>query len=125
MMDPPEHDRLRALVSRVFTPRAVTALEPMIREVICGFLDAARRTRPSSTRSPTSPRPFPVEIISRMLGVPEADRQQIRHWLDVSLHREHGQTRRPTPEGMQAIVEIGHRTSTSSRSRSASTRATT
>ena len=34
MMDPPEHDRLRALVSRVFTPRAVTALEPMIREEI-------------------------------------------------------------------------------------------
>src|SRR3990170_1368560 len=39
MMDPPEHDRLRGLVSRVFTPRAVTALEPMIREVIGGFLD--------------------------------------------------------------------------------------
>src|SRR4051812_31256061 len=39
MMDPPEHDRLRALVSRVFTPRAMTALEPMIREVIRQFLD--------------------------------------------------------------------------------------
>src|ERR1051325_2176008 len=39
MMDPPEHDRLRALVSRVFTPRAVTALEPMIREVIVTAID--------------------------------------------------------------------------------------
>jgi len=39
MMDPPEHDRFRALVSRVFTPRAVAALEPMIRDVICSFLD--------------------------------------------------------------------------------------
>ena len=39
MMDPPEHDRFRALVSRVFTPRAVAALEPMIREVICSLLD--------------------------------------------------------------------------------------
>src|SRR5579872_562991 len=39
MMDPPKHDRLRALVSRVFTPRATAALEPMIREVICAFLD--------------------------------------------------------------------------------------
>src|SRR3954468_262367 len=38
MMDPPEHDRLRALVSRVFTPRAVGALEAMIREVIGGVL---------------------------------------------------------------------------------------
>ena len=34
MMDPPEHDRLRALVSRVFTPRAVSALEPMVPQVI-------------------------------------------------------------------------------------------
>ncbi|HVN51857.1 MAG TPA: cytochrome P450, partial [Acidimicrobiales bacterium] len=39
MMDPPEHDRMRALVSRVFTPRAIAGLEPMIREVIRGFLD--------------------------------------------------------------------------------------
>ena len=39
MIDPPRHDRLRALVSRVFTPRAISALEPMIREVITGYLD--------------------------------------------------------------------------------------
>src|SRR6185295_347513 len=39
MMDPPSHDRLRALVSRVFTPRAVAALEPMIREVIVTALE--------------------------------------------------------------------------------------
>src|SRR5207342_1480460 len=40
MMDPPEHDRFRSLVSRVFTPRAVTALEPMIHEVVRSFLDS-------------------------------------------------------------------------------------
>src|SRR5688572_28135767 len=39
MMDPPEHARFRALVSRVFTPKAVSALEPMIRETIRSFLD--------------------------------------------------------------------------------------
>ena len=44
MMDPPEHDRFRALVSRVFTPRAVTALEPMIREVVTGFLASLHHT---------------------------------------------------------------------------------
>ena len=38
MMDPPEHDVLRALVSRVFTPRAMTVVEPMVREVIESFL---------------------------------------------------------------------------------------
>ncbi len=79
MMDPPEHDRLRALVSRAFTPRAVSALEPMIREVITGVLDACDDDGFDAV--PEFSGPFPVEIISRMLGVPEPDRQRIRHWL--------------------------------------------
>jgi cytochrome P450 len=103
MMDPPRHDRLRALVSRVFTPRAVTALEPMIREVIVGFLDELSGSFDAVAEFSA---PFPIEIISRMLGVPEADRQQIRHWLDVGLSREPGQVD-PTPEGMEAMMASG------------------
>src|SRR3984893_7777287 len=102
MMDPPEHDRLRALVSRAFTPRAVTALEPMIRAVIAGVLEACAPVGVSPVSGSSGP--FPVEIISRMLGVPEPDRQRIRHWLDVMLHREPGQMD-PTTESMQAAVE--------------------
>jgi cytochrome P450 len=49
---------------------------------------------------------FPVEIICRMLGVPAADRQQIRRWLDLQLHREPGQVE-PTPAGLQAGYESG------------------
>ena len=41
-----------------------------------------------------------------MLGVPEAERQQIRHWLDIGLHREPGQMD-PTPEGERASMENG------------------
>ena len=124
MMDPPEHDRLRALVSRVFTPRAV---------------DRARADDPRGHRRRSSTplgrrdefdavadfsAPFPVEIISRMLGVPEGERQQIRDWLDLSLHRE------PGLDGPDARGHRGHAsrsacTSTSSRPRSARTRATT
>ena len=78
MMDPPEHDRLRALVSRVFTPRAVGALEPMVREVIVSFL-APFDDADSFDAVADFSGPFPVEIISRMLGVPEGERQQIRH----------------------------------------------
>jgi len=48
--------------------------------------------------------PFPVEVISRMLGVPAPDRQQIRHWLDVMLHREPG-SMEPTQEGAAAAIE--------------------
>ena len=105
MMDPPKHDRLRALVSRVFTPRAVAKLEPMVRRVIGDQLDAIE--------DPTSfdaigdfAAPFPVEVISRMLGVPEGDRQQIRHWLDVGLAREPGQVD-PSDEGITAMIEMG------------------
>lgn len=103
MMDPPEHDRLRALVSRVFTPRAVTALEPMVREVIVSFL-APLEDRDAFDAVADFSAPFPVEIISRMLGVPDGERQQIREWLDLSLHREPGQLD-PTPEGIEAMME--------------------
>ncbi len=105
MMDPPEHDRFRALVSRVFTPRAVSALEPMIREVICGFLDRLNGAPEFDTVADFAA-PFPVEVISRMLGVPEGDRQQIRHRIDAGLHREPGQVA-PSPENEQATLENG------------------
>ncbi|HEY7137564.1 MAG TPA: cytochrome P450 [Acidimicrobiia bacterium] len=103
MMDPPEHDRLRALVSRVFTPRAVSALEPMIREVITEVLEPIEAAREFDAVRDFSAH-FPIEIISRMLGVPEGERRGIRERIDLSLHREPGQLD-PTPEGMQAMAE--------------------
>jgi cytochrome P450 len=105
MMDPPEHDRLRALVSRVFTPRAVTALEPMIREVVTSFL-APLEDRDSFDAVADFSALFPVEIITRMLGVPEGERQQIREWLDLTLHRDKGELE-PTKEGRKAMVASG------------------
>ena len=105
MMDPPEHNRFRVLVSRVFTPRAIEALEPMVRDVIGGCFDAIGDASEFDVVADFSAL-FPVEIISRMLGVPSPDRQQIRHWLDISLHREAGNMD-PTPEGMEAAIESG------------------
>ncbi|MGO8871112.1 MAG: cytochrome P450 [Acidimicrobiales bacterium] len=103
MMDPPDHNRLRALVSRVFTPRAVASLEPMVRDVIVSYLAPFDHADGFDAVADFSAL-FPVEIISRMLGVPEGARQQIRHWLDASLHREPGQMD-PTPEGVRASTE--------------------
>jgi len=105
MMDPPEHDRFRGLVSRVFTPRAIAALEPMVRDVIVGFLEPLGDT-PQFDAVADFAAPFPVEVISRMLGVPEGERQAIRHGLDLSLHREPGQME-PSAENMQAVLEGG------------------
>lgn len=105
MMDPPDHDRFRALVSRVFTPRAVTALEPMVRAVIDGYLAPLAEREEFDVVADFSA-PFPVEIISRMLGVPDGERQQIREWLDLGLHREPGQMD-TTPAGQAAMFEMG------------------
>jgi cytochrome P450 len=102
-MDPPEHDRLRSLVSRVFTPRAVQSLEPMVREVVAAFVQQIAGEASFDAVADFAA-PFPVEIISRMLGVPEDDRQQIRHWLDLGLHREPGEMG-PSPEGIAAQEE--------------------
>ena len=103
MMDPPEHDRFRKLVSRVFTPRAVDALEPMIREVVREFLDRVDDVDEFDAVADFAA-PFPVEVISRMLGVPEPDRQEVRLRIDRTLHREIGQ-REPSPENEQAMLE--------------------
>jgi cytochrome P450 len=92
-------------VSRVFTPRAVQSLEPIVREVIESYVEPlVGRDRFDAVTELSGP--FPVEIIARILGVPEGDRQQIRHWLDLQLHREPGQLG-PTPEGEAASLEAG------------------
>ena len=105
MMDPPEHDVMRALVSRVFTPRAMVALEPMIHEVIAGFLDDLDDPTAFDAVADFSAL-FPVEVISRMLGVPDGERQQIRHWLDASLARSPGQTA-PSTENDESMMAMG------------------
>ena len=64
----------------------------MIREVICSFLDPLDGATEFDAVADFSAH-FPVEIISRMLGMPEAERQPIRERLDISLHREHGPAR--------------------------------
>jgi cytochrome P450 len=102
MMDPPEHDRMRKLVSRVFTPRAVASLEPLMREVITSYLDPLRGEKQFDAVADFSA-PFPVEVISAILGVPKADRQQIRLWTDDMLHREPDDPR-PSQQGIESSI---------------------
>jgi cytochrome P450 len=107
MQDPPEHELLRKLVSRVFTPRAVAALEPMVRGIIRSHLDPLMDRAEFDLVADFSG-PFPVEVISTMLGVPEGDRQQIRHWTDALLYREPNDPR-TTQEGMEAaLLQVGY-----------------
>lgn len=105
MMDPPEHRRMRSLVNRVFTPRAIMALEPMVRRIISSHLEQCDPAQGFDAVADFAG-PFPVEVISEMLGVPTNERQQIRHWLDIFLHRNPGEQSMP-PEGVAAMAEMG------------------
>ncbi|MBU9763421.1 cytochrome P450 [Mycobacterium sp. TNTM28] len=88
-MDPPDHRRMRSLVNKVFTPRAITAQEPVVRERIAYHLS---RVDPSGFDVVSDfAALFPVEVITSMLGVPEQHRQQLRLWLDEFLQRAPGQ----------------------------------
>ncbi|MDO3634886.1 cytochrome P450 [Mycolicibacterium arseniciresistens] len=102
LMDPPEHRQMRSLVNKVFTPRAIANLKPMVIETIDQCFRAADPGHFDVVQEFSAF--FPVEVITRMLGVPEERRQQVRQWVDTSLHREPGQVEM-SQEGLQAIAE--------------------
>ncbi|HKV19457.1 MAG TPA: cytochrome P450 [Mycobacterium sp.] len=102
-LDPPEHERMRKLVNRVFTPRAVTALESLVAETIDRYVS---QLDPSSFDAVEDfAALFPVEVITAMLGVPAEDRQQLRHWLDKGLERNQGIGM--SAESMEAVMKSG------------------
>ena len=80
-LDPPDHTRLRALVSKAFTPRAVAALGPRIEETVGELLDAlAGKNRFDLIGEFAFP--LPVIVIAEMLGIPAQDRDRFRSWSD-------------------------------------------
>jgi cytochrome P450 len=83
-MDPPRHTKLRALVSRAFTPRVVANLEPRIRELSRQLLDAAidRGEMDLATEYAV---PLPMKVIAELIGIPIADWARFRQWSDVIL----------------------------------------
>jgi hypothetical protein len=103
-MDPPEHTRFRALVSRGFTPRRVAELEPRIREIAARHLDALAGSGGFDVIADFAGK-LPMDVISEMLGVPESDRAQLRVQADLLVHREEGSVDLPAA-GVAAFVAI-------------------
>src|SRR3974390_1568493 len=75
--DPPDHTRLRRLVSKAFTPRAVEALRPRISGLVDRMLDAAHGLRRVDLVDALA-FPLPFAVIAEMLGTPPADHERIR-----------------------------------------------
>ncbi|VCT91758.1 Putative cytochrome P450 123 [Mycolicibacterium hassiacum DSM 44199] len=103
-MDPPEHRRMRSLVNKVFTPRAIRALEGVVRDRIDFFLAQVDPAGFDVVADFSAL--FPIEVISTMLGVPEGDRQLVRILMDKFLERKPGEIGK-TPEGAEAMVQAG------------------
>ncbi|HEU4360548.1 MAG TPA: cytochrome P450 [Mycobacterium sp.] len=101
-MDPPEHRQMRSLLNKAFTPRAMQAQRDTVVEQVERFLNAADPDSFDVVQDFSGP--FPVEVITRMVGVAAEYRQKVRHWIDASLYREFG---KPdiSEEGMQATIE--------------------
>jgi cytochrome P450 len=75
--DPPDHTRLRKLVAKVFTPRSIAALEPMIADLVDARLDLIAADG-SADLVEALAFPLPFEVISRMLGMPPTDTARVR-----------------------------------------------
>ena len=88
-LDPPRHDELRALVSTVFTPRRVAAIEPRVRAIARGLLDAM-----AAQRDPDLLRDFarwvPSTVIGEMIGVPRERQEDFLHWTESMVEIPQG-----------------------------------
>jgi cytochrome P450 len=82
--DPPDHTRLRALVTKEFTVTIVEKMRPRIQQVVDGLLDAAEEKGQSDV-VPDLAAALPVAIIAEILGVPPSERHLIRKWTDDIL----------------------------------------
>ncbi len=80
--DPPDHTRLRGLVSKAFTPRALEAVRPRVVEIVKGLVDniAGRGEADLITDLAL---PLPVTVISELLGLPIEDHAQAREWAEA------------------------------------------
>jgi cytochrome P450 len=82
--DPPDHTRLRGLVSKAFTPRALERLRPEIQQIVDGLLDEVE-ARGSMDLVEEFAYPLPVRVICEMLGVPVKDHERFKAWgLDIA-----------------------------------------
>jgi len=104
--DPPQHTVLRKLVSRVFTIRTVAKMEDEIRAIFTRYLDRVVAAGSAELVADLTS-PYPMDVISAVLGVPAADRDNLRFNSDKIMIREDGVMSVPpeAAEGMFGLVE--------------------
>jgi cytochrome P450 len=84
LLDPPEHARLRGLVSKAFTPGVVEKLKPRIQVLVDEMLDRVQAAREMDIIQDLA-YPLPATVIMEMIGVPLEDRDQMKKWSDEQV----------------------------------------
>jgi cytochrome P450 len=101
--DPPDHTRLRKLVSKAFTPRRIEQLRPRIQQLVDDALDRVAPTGEMELIGDLA-FPLPFAVISEMLGMPDTDTDQLRQWSGTLVRSLEPLA---DPEVMLEIAEAG------------------
>ncbi|MHA6799764.1 cytochrome P450 [Bounagaea algeriensis] len=101
-LDPPQHDRLRGLVSRAFTPKMIAQLQPRITRITDELLEQAGT---EFDLVDALAYPLPVIVIAEMLGIPTSDRPLFRKWADTLLSQQMGEASQEQIEHVLTQVE--------------------
>jgi len=113
-LDPPDHTRLRKLVQPSFTGRGMQALRGNIQQIVDDLLDRAEQE--AAERGEVAPErrmdlieafayPFPVTVISDMLGIPREDRETIRGWTENLLRVDRGRADEEVRAGLREFID--------------------
>ncbi|WP_028806747.1 cytochrome P450 [Streptomyces sp. 303MFCol5.2] len=105
-LEPPDHTRIRRLVSKAFTPRTVERLKPYVRRLAGELVDRLVAAGGGDLLSDVA-EPLPVAVIAEMLGIPEADRAPLRPWsADICGMYELSPSKETATKAVRASVEF-------------------
>ncbi|MFE1246938.1 cytochrome P450 [Streptomyces sp. NPDC058735] len=105
-LEPPDHTRIRRLVSKAFTPRTVERLKPYVRGLADELASALVAAGGGDLLRDVA-EPLPVAVIAEMLGIPEADRAPLRPWsADICGMYELNPSEETAAKAVRASVEF-------------------
>ncbi|ALV34505.1 cytochrome P450 [Streptomyces sp. CdTB01] len=105
-LEPPDHTRIRRLVSKAFTPRTVERLKPYVGDLAGKLVDRLVENGGGDLLTDVA-EPLPVAVIAEMLGIPESDRAPLRPWsADICGMYELNPSEDTARKAVQASVEF-------------------
>jgi cytochrome P450 len=105
--EPPDHTRLRSLVSKAFTPRRVEQMRDTIQRIVDGLVDSGLTLGDFDLLGSVL-EPLPVTVIAELLGIPEWDRHLLRPWsAEICLMYELNPSEEYARRAVQASIEFG------------------